>query len=167
MAYRNKTYVCFDGDTDIRYYLLMCAWRQHPDISFNFYNAHQLNSARDASQEQSIKRQLRIRLLNSKVFVVLIGERTRYLTKFVKWEMEQALALGLPIIAVNLNGSRACDATLCPPTIRDALAIHISFGTRIMQYALENWPGRDAMYRQQFRSGPYYYTPEVYASLGL
>ena len=26
MAYRNKTYVAFDGDKDIRYYRLMKAW---------------------------------------------------------------------------------------------------------------------------------------------
>ena len=28
MAYRNKTYVCFDGDKDMHYYRLMCAWKQ-------------------------------------------------------------------------------------------------------------------------------------------
>jgi hypothetical protein len=29
MAYRNKTYVAFDGDSDIRYYRLMKAWKQN------------------------------------------------------------------------------------------------------------------------------------------
>lgn len=27
MTYRNKTYVAFDGDKDIRYYRLMQAWK--------------------------------------------------------------------------------------------------------------------------------------------
>ena len=53
MAYRNKIYVCFDGDTDMNYYRLMCAWKENDGIPFNFYNAHDLNSARDASQEDS------------------------------------------------------------------------------------------------------------------
>jgi len=84
MAYRNKTFVSFDGDTDIHYYRLMQAWHQNDRSPFNFYNAHDINSARDSSQEQSIKRQLRERLLNTREFILLIGERTRYLTKFVQ-----------------------------------------------------------------------------------
>ena len=106
MAYRNKTYVCFDGDHDMHYYRLMCAWKQHEGISFNFYNAHDLNTARDNSQEDSIKRQLRERMKNTSVLVVLIGEQTRYLYKFVRWEMEQAIQMNIPIIAVNLNGQK-------------------------------------------------------------
>ena len=106
MAYRNKTYIAFDGDTDMHYYRLRTAWKAHDGFSLNFHNAHDQNTARDSSQEESITRQLRERFSNSKLLVVLIGESTRYLTKFVKWELEVALRLGLPVIGVNLNGSR-------------------------------------------------------------
>lgn len=167
MAYRNKTYVCFDGDTDMHYYRLMQAWHQNDRSPFSFYNAHDLNTSRDTSQEASIKQQLRTRLLNSKVFVVLIGERTRYLTKFVKWEMEQAIGLDLPIIGVNLNGRRAMDQTRCPPTIREELAIYVSYNAAIMQHALESWPTLHLSYRRQGESGPYYYVADVYQRLGL
>ena len=78
-------------------------------------------------------------MLNTKVFIVLIGQSTQYLYKFVRWEMEQALRLDIPIIAVNLNGKRQKDDNRCPPIIRDELAIHISFNARIVQYALANW----------------------------
>ena len=98
MAYRNKTYVAFDGDKDMRYYNLMKAWKQNDNTNFNFYNAHDLNTARDSSQEESIKRQLRERMNNSKVFVLLIGESTKFLTKFVKWEIELAIKKEIPII---------------------------------------------------------------------
>mgnify|MGYP000606112784 CR=1 FL=1 len=43
-------------------------------------------------------------MANSKVFVLLIGESTKNLTKFVKWEIELAIKKELPIICVNLNG---------------------------------------------------------------
>ena len=109
MTYRNKTYVCFDGDNDIHYYWLMKAWKQNDGFSFNFFDAHDLNTARDTSLSDTIKQKLRERLLNSKVLVVLIGDKTRYLYRFVRWEMEQALKLGLPIVAVNLNGLRKMD----------------------------------------------------------
>jgi hypothetical protein len=76
MAYRNKTYICFDGDTDMHWYRLMQAWKDNDDIDFNFHNAHDLNTARDSSQEESIKKQLRERFANSKLLIVLIGEKT-------------------------------------------------------------------------------------------
>lgn len=166
MAYRNKTYICFDGDTDMKYYRLMTAWAENPKFSFDFHNAHDLNSARDSSQEESIKKQLRERFANSKLLVVLIGEKTRLLTKFVKWEMEVALRLGLPIVGVNLNGSRARDER-CPPTISNELAVYVPFGLKIVEYAMENWPTSHAAYKKEGKTGPYYYTDQTYKSLGI
>ena len=75
MAYRNKTYVAFDGDNDMRYYNLMKAWKQSDSTDFNFYDAHDLNTARDSSQTDSIKRKLSERMANSKIFVLLLGEK--------------------------------------------------------------------------------------------
>ncbi len=167
MPYRNKTYVCFDGDNDFHYYSLMKAWKQNDGLPFNFFDAHDLNTARDTSLTESIRRQLRERLKNSKILVVLIGENTRYLYRFVRWEMEQALYLGLPIIGVNLNGLRQQDSTRCPPVIRDELAVYVSFNAAVLQYALENWIINHYSFKQQGKSGPYYYNQSVYTGLGL
>ena len=167
MPYRNKTYVCFDGDNDIHYYRLMKAWKQNDGMSFNFFDAHDLNTGRDTSLTETIQRRLRERLNNSKILVVLIGEQTRYLYKFVRWEMQQAIALDLPIIGVNLNGLREQDSARCPPVIRNELAIHVSFNAAILQYALENWPSSHEQYRQQGTLAPLHYKPSVYAKLEL
>lgn len=167
MSYKNKTFVSFDGDSDIHYYRLMTAWKQSDHIPFNFYNAHDLNSARDSSTEESIKAQLAERLRNSKIFIILIGETTRYLYKFVRWEIEQAIKREMPIIAVNLNGKRSMDNDRCPPILAKAFAIHVSFNAAILQYALENWPASDTSFRMEKKSGPYYYKDEVYKRLGL
>ena len=167
MPYRNKTFVSFDGDSDMSYYRLMQAWKQNDGIAFNFYDAHDLNTARDSSQEASIKAQLAERMRNSKVFVLLVGERTRYLQKFVRWEIEQAVTRDLPIIAVNLNGRRSMDADRCPPVLQTELAIHVSFNAAIMQHALDQWPDSHLQRRQNRGSGPYYYKETVYVGLGL
>ena len=167
MPYRNKTFVSFDGDNDMHYYRLMCAWKRNDYIPFNFYDAHDINSARDTSQEATIKRRLRERLRNAKVVVSLIGEHTRYLYKFVRWELAQSLDLGLPIIAVNLNGHRSLDRNRCPPIIRDKLVIHISFGSRILQHALDDWPSEFARLRKIGVDEPHYYVDDVYSRLGL
>ena len=167
MPYRNRVFVSFDGDNDIHYYRLMKAWKQNDNSSFNFYDAHDINSALDSSMETTIKRRLSERLSNSKVIVSLIGERTRYLYKFVRWELEQAIHLDLPIIGVNLNGWQMRDNDRCPPIIRDALVMHISYKSSILQYALENWPIQHRDLRSRNKTGPYYYKDGIYRRLGL
>jgi hypothetical protein len=167
MPYRNKTFVSFDGDSDMHYYRLMQAWHQNDGMDFNFYNAHDLNQARDSSQEASIKAQLAERMRNSKMFVLLVGENTRYLTKFVRWEIEQAISRDLPMIVVNLNGKRSLDQELCPPAARDALAVHVSFNAAIIQHAMDDWEGRHDSLSRDGETGAYSYTQKTYTQLGL
>ena len=59
MSYRNKTYVAFDADNDIKYYRIMTAWKENDNIDFDFHNAHDLNNLMNTSSEETIKRKLR------------------------------------------------------------------------------------------------------------
>lgn len=167
MAYRNKTYVAFDGDNDMWAYRFMKGWKQNDNSTFNFFDAHGLSQARDTSTEQSIKRSLRERLSNSKVFVILVGEHTKGLYKFVRWEIEQAINLNMPIIVVNLNGTRGHDDIYCPPILDKHLAVHISFNARIMQHALENWSTEYYELLRNGASGPRLYNKSIYDRYGL
>jgi hypothetical protein len=167
MPYRNKTYVAFDGDADIRYYWQMKAWKQNDGIDFNFYDAHDLNTAYDSSQEESIKRQLAERMKNSKLFILLVGEHTKNLRKFVPWEIEQAIKRNLPIIVVNLNGCRSVDNILCPNSLLNALSIHVSFNPSIIQYAMDNWPQRHNALQYRGINEPRAYEDSVYHEMGL
>lgn len=165
MSYRNKTYVIFDGD-DIRYYRLMQAWKENDNIEFDFNNAHDIGGIREDSQEETIKRHLRERFSNSKQAVVLVGENTKNKYKYVRWEIEVAQDLELPIIVVNLNGKRNIDNDLCPKILKDCLAIHISYNRDIIKYALDDWPEFHAS-NKRTESTPYYYKESVYEELGL
>lgn len=167
MAYRNKTYVCFDADNDIHYYRLMQAWKQNDNTEFDFYNAHELNRLLPTSSEDTIKRKLRERLLNTKTFIVLIGKQTQFLYRFVRWEMEQALSLNLPIVAVNLNGKRRMDSERCPAIIRNELAIHVSFNAKIIQYSLEHWEFWHYDYKKKGINEAYYFEDKIYSDLGI
>ena len=80
--------------------------------------------------------------------------------------MEVALRLGLPIVGVNLNGTRHRD-DLCPGAIKDKLAMYVSFNEKIMTFAMRNWPDQHATLTKQRVSGPYYYNAEIYKGLGL
>lgn len=167
MAYRNKTYVAFDGDKDIHYYYLMRAWKDNNNVDFNFYDAHDLNTALDTSTEETIKRRLRERMNNAKCFMLLVGESTRYLYKFVRWEIDLALGKNLPVIVVNLNGTKQIDYERCPPILRDELSIHVPFKQAIIVYALERWPTRHSVHRSNDVTGGRYYYQSVYDSLGI
>ncbi len=105
-TYTNKTYVAFDADNDIRYYRLMQAWKKNDNTSFNFYDAHDLNNLMSYSSEETIKAKLAERLRNTKVFILLVGNTTKNLYKFVRWEVEQAIKRNIPIIGdlcINRN----------------------------------------------------------------
>lgn len=168
MAYRNKTYVAFDGDNDMHYYNLLKAWRDNENIDFGLLDAHDINSARDTSQTESIRAQLRERLQNSKVILLLVGESTARLTRFVKWEIDYAHKIDLPIVVANLNKKRRYDASRCPSAVLDddVYTVHISYERDIIKYALDHFPGE---YSRNKRDGgaKRFYPSSVYTKLGL
>ena len=163
----NKVYVCFDGDNDFNYFRVMQEWKRSHNINFIYAHGQNLRSLHLRGSEREIKDGFKKQIQSATAFVVLIGESTRYLSKYVYWEMEQAIALDKPIIGVNLNGLRYQDTERCPPIIIDKLAVHISFNAIILQEALVTWPMYHATFRQQGKSGPRYYNQSHYAKLGL
>ena len=85
MSYRNKTYVIFDGDNDMWAYAYMKGWKKNQNVDFNFQDAHDLNTITNLSSEENTKRKLRERLVNTKQAIVLIGDSTKDLYRFVRW----------------------------------------------------------------------------------
>lgn len=166
MSYRNKTYVIFDGDEDMWAYAYMKGWKENENIDFNFFDAHDLKPLTDRASEATVKQRLRERLSNTKQAIVLIGEKTKNLYRFVRWEMQICQQLDIPIIAVNLNGKRSQDDDLCPSIIRDEYVVHVPFKMKIIKYALDNFPASYANRGSEDR-GPCYYPNSVYERLGL
>ena len=96
MAYKNKTYVAFDGDNDMWAYAFMKGWDSREHIDFNFDDAHNIRELTSRAQDETyIKSVLRERLRNSKQFILLVGESTKYLRKYVQWEIELAIELDI------------------------------------------------------------------------
>lgn len=166
MSYKNKTYAIFDGDNDIWAYAYLKGWKSNENMNFNFYDAHDIRPLSDRASEETVKNALRQRFANAKQVVVLVGENTKNLYKFVRWEIEIAQKLDLPIIVVNLNGYRQLDTARCPAILRDCVVAHVAFKARVIQHALDNFPDE---YRriQASASGYRYYGDEVYTSLGV
>ncbi|MFI5588135.1 TIR domain-containing protein [Amycolatopsis sp. NPDC051758] len=168
MAYRNKLYIAFDGDNDMNYYLTLKMWRANPGIDFEFHNAHDLGSSRDTSLSESIKASLRMRMQNSKAMLLLVGENTRFLRKFVPFEIQLARRLDIPIIVANLNGERIYDPSRCPAAVEDDTnTVHISFEQKIIRHALANYPDWYHSNKHSTKNHGLSYPASVYRDLGL
>lgn len=169
MSYKSPTYVVFDGDSDKWAYGYMLGWKNNDRMDFDFNNAHDLDTMTARAQgEAYVKRNLKTRMEKSKSVLVLIGENTKHLHRFVRWEQELALELGLPIIAVNLNNERSLDAVRCPPIIREECVVHIPFKMKIIKHALDNWPMIFAGLSDADRAaGARIFNAQTYQDLGL
>lgn len=168
MSHKNKTYIIFDGDNDKWAYAHMKGWKALEHIDFDFENAHdEYLLTNSASDEAYIKGKLRKRFANASQVIVLIGESTKNLYKYVRWELEVAQTIDLPIIAVNLNGDRAQNNMTCPPIIRDKYTVHIPFKMRIIKYALDNFPASYQNRTSNTSEGGRIYKDSVYKDLGL
>lgn len=164
MGYRNKTYVIFDGDNDMWAYAYMKGWNKNEHIDFDFYDAHEINKLLDGSSEDTVKRKLRERLANTKQAIVLIGDNTKNLHRYVRWELESCLNLEIPIVAVNLNGKRTMDDAICPPIIKGQPVVHVSFRAKIIKLALDNFCDNFTKYKNMTNL---YYKDSVYSDLGI
>ena len=165
MGYRDRTYVIFDGDNDQWAYRYMRGWKNNDRIDFDFEDAHDLFPLTYRAQDETyIKSKLRERFKYASQVIVLIGESTKYLYKYVRWELEVALDLGLPIIAVNLNNRRSEDINLCPAILRNQDVVHISFKMRIIKHALDDFP---PFIRNSKKRETWHYGDQVYNNIGL
>jgi hypothetical protein len=116
-----------------------------------------------AQDEAYVKAGLRERLRNTKQAVVLCGESTKNLYRFVRWEIETCLDQGIPIVVANLNKMRSFDADRCPAILNGQGAMHVAFGARIIKFALDNYADNPKEYKSKTN---WYYEDKIYKDLG-
>ena len=107
MAYRNGTYVAFDGNGqndptkgDLKYLGILRAWKESDNIDFNFTDSHKKTyQVRDSSSEATLKSRLEERMSKSKNMLVIISDDTNFDRGLLNWEIQTAQEkYGLPII---------------------------------------------------------------------
>jgi hypothetical protein len=164
MAYRNKTFVSFASE-DIHYYWLMTAWNQNARLEFDFHDAHDLNTARDTSQPETICRRLRERLNNTKQVVMLLSDVTRRKAAtpgtFLYYEANTIAEMDIPVIFANLNKSRSAQSARIPQSLLELYSISVPFGIYTIKFALDDFPNAYQQFKRS-RVGPYCYKDEVY-----
>lgn len=112
IAYRNGTYVAFDGlgetdptKSDFRYYATIQAWANNKNIEFNFVNSHEKTYAvKDTSLKATLEARIRERLANSKNVIVILSNDTRSCGSMLSYEIEQAVDnYKLPLIITYVD----------------------------------------------------------------
>lgn len=74
----------FDGDKDRYAYAFMKGWKVNERVEFDFRDAHDLGAMTARAQDEAyVKSELRKRMEASDQVLVLVGESTKYLKKFV------------------------------------------------------------------------------------
>ena len=104
MAYRNGTYVAFDGlgttdptKGDIKYFNLLKRWNTSRD--FNFSDSHRKTyQVLDLSTKITLQTRLSERLRHSKNMVLILTTKTRHNREMLNYEIKRAVELRLPII---------------------------------------------------------------------
>ncbi len=76
MAYRTKTYIAGDWDSDEDAVKKLHDWNNSKYWSLSFVDSHNLTEAKDSSLNCSIKRSLREKMTVSKRFVLIVGDST-------------------------------------------------------------------------------------------
>ncbi|MGL5125159.1 MAG: TIR domain-containing protein [Fusobacteriaceae bacterium] len=120
MGNRTGIYVAFNGcgttdptKSDIKYYNLMKAWKENDGVTFTFPNSHErTSSVRDTSLDETLKATLKQRLNLSKSLLFIVTENTKYSSDIVKFEIEEAIKLNLPILLAFVDYDSISSVTL-------------------------------------------------------
>lgn len=172
MAYRNGTYVAFHAngtsdptESDMKYYNTLRMWHNNEDIEFSMVNSHEkASSVRDSSTKQTLRNSLLERLKNSKNFLIIIGDTTRFDNDWVPFEITNAIDnYKLPVIAVYpkydyiVQPNHQDIRNLWPEALRaridnrTARTIHIPFKQNpikdaISQFSIQKYPNGSLSY---------------------
>lgn len=99
MAYRNGTYIAFDGLgqtdpklSDFKYYGTIQMWAANKNIDFHYVDSHEKTySVRDSSSDDTLEARIRERLSKSKNMVVILSSKTRKTGSHLSYEIEKAV----------------------------------------------------------------------------
>ena len=148
MAYRTKTYIAADWDTDQNAVKQLYNWKENNHLTLDFHDAHEITQARDTSNNCNIKRSLKERLDASKNFVLIVGDKTKtlrngscyYCQSYNSWtkncakgypisyesyvEYECRMAIEEKLNILVLYNADSVDKSLCPELIKNYVSAH-------------------------------------------
>lgn len=179
--YRTGTYVAFHAngtaeptESDMKYYRLLCAWKEHEHFDIEFIDSHEKSAAvRDSSSKARLWEVLKERLRASKNMILIVGQTTKQDADWIPREIQYAVDdCKIPIIAAYPGQRKISNPAglshLWPQALTDriingsAKVIHIPFLKEpiceaIKQFDFNNLPA----------TGKNYYNDDAYRSWSI
>ena len=163
-TYRTKTYIAADWTGDASAVKALYAWKNNNHRELDFVDVHSVTQSRDSSLNCTIKSSLRQRMDISKTFVLIVGEKTKYLRSggcqlcssynsytgrcargysidyksYVDYECAKAVEAGIKIVV--LYNSSIVNRDLCPDIVKNT-SIHVPM--HIWQNGVLKWNYQD------------------------
>ncbi|MFA6889410.1 MAG: TIR domain-containing protein [Bacilli bacterium] len=167
MAITEKVFVAFDGPNDQDAFFTFKAMVQSDGTLFNLISARELYGRLDKDSDDSIKEKIYRIMDECMMCVVLVGPTTKSYRRFIRWQIERALATQKPLVMVNQNCIRSVDFDRCPMKMKKNLGLHIAFHAPIIEYALTHYLTSYVSHIQKEHHTPLRYSQDIYESLNL
>ena len=167
MSYKGKVYVAYDVTNDHKYFEELTKWEQTDGSNYNLINGTDILKKIDKVNDDILKTDLRLRMAEADVCLLVVGEKTKSYRKATRWQVENAIATNMPIIVINPNGIRTVDFDRIPAAVKKCLSLHIAYQSLILEVALLNWPKSHQQYLEKEKKYNIRYANSVYEALGL
>ncbi|WP_058300636.1 TIR domain-containing protein [Gorillibacterium timonense] len=183
MAYRNGTYVAFDGNAttnptegDMKYYGLLQKWNHSNGFQLSFSDSHKKTyQVRDSSTIATLKSRLLERMRSSKNMLLIISKDTNWDRGMLNFEIEKAVDFyEIPIIVaypeyksiLNPNSHKEKWPKALYERIGNntAKCIHVAFKEKAIAAAVSQFSTHNK--ENQLTSSLHYYGEEVYKNWG-
>ena len=160
-------YVAIDASKDIKYYEEFKLMLRNNDIKYNLFDGIDYYKEYDKTPDDMLKFKIQKNLERADVIVVLLSKTLKSMRKFSKWQIEHAVNMGKPIIAVNPNRIRSADYDVCPTILKSHLSLHIPYDAKAFEIAVRNWPQSHAehMKNEKDLRKIYKYAESVYQQI--
>jgi len=185
MAYRNGTYVAFDGQgttnptqSDLRYYGLLKSWNNSNTHDLRFSNSHEKTyQVRDSSQLATLKSRLLERMKESKNMLLILSDDTSWDRGLLNFEIEKAVDYykipliiaytGFDYIYNNVDTLKDKWPKALSERIESGTAncIHIAFKEKAIMDAISRFSVHSTG-DDKLTSSKIYYTKEAYVNWG-
>ena len=138
MAYRNGTYIAFDGNdttdptrSDMKYYGLLQAWNKNKSNTLTFSDSHKKTyQVRDSSTIKTLQNRLLERMRSSKNMLIIISRDTSWDRGMLNFEIEKAVDYyEIPLIVAYVGYEYILAPTKLSELWPKALSERISNGT--------------------------------------
>lgn len=133
-------YVAIDASHDIKYYEEFKLLLRNSDKHYTLFDSVDYYKELDKTADDVLKFKIQKNLERADVVVVLLSKTLKSMRKFSKWQIEHAVNIGKPIIAVNPNRIRSADYDVCPTILKSHLSLHIPYDARAFELAIYHWP---------------------------